>query len=307
MRPTCTHCAIKHLSQAMITLSESRQGYPTHRFYALGHMAEAGDELVKEYPKYAEMIRAERKKLEDDPGYTPDFEELIETVDEECTICQLNPGTGARLPPGRTKTDEELQAIVDTYNESELFGLKFGLLPHAKTPEDLTGQDVAVMMKMEPGSPPLENPLRGARRNNPISWTKCELRYPVVQEKIEACVLKLKDDPRVKNPYAVCRASIGCPPNPGNPGEYSVPGQVLPGRQMWLLETMCRRYGIDVKLIDPMIGYWENKEEIEREAHVRLHLKEKKNNHELEAIEREARALERAEGEALAEYIRSAP
>ena len=152
MRPTCTHCAIKHLSQAMITLSESRQGYPTHRFYALGHMAEAGDELVKEYPKYAEMIRAERKKLEEDPDYTPDFEELIETVDEECSVCQL-----------------------------------------------------------EPGSPPLENPLRGARRN-PIAWTECEKLYPSVQRKIESCVLKLEGDSRVRAPIAVCRTAIKCPP-----------------------------------------------------------------------------------------------
>jgi len=153
MRPTCTHCAIKHLSQAMITLSESRQGYPTHRFYALGHMAEAGDELAKEYPKYAEMIRAERKKLEDDPDYTPDFKELIETVDEECSVCQL-----------------------------------------------------------EPGSPPLENPSRGARRTNPIAWTKCEKLYPSVQRKIESCVLKLEGDPRVRSPIAVCRTAIKCPP-----------------------------------------------------------------------------------------------
>ena len=48
----------------------------------------------------------------------------------------------------RTRTDEELQAIIDTYNESERFGIAFALLPAAKTPEDLTGQDVAKMMEL---------------------------------------------------------------------------------------------------------------------------------------------------------------
>ena len=156
MRPTCTHCALKHLSQASILLSESYQGYPTHFFYTLGHMAEAGDELVKEYPKYAELVRAERKKLEDDPEYKPDFEYLIETVDEECSVCQLEPGP-----------------------------------PHRPT-----------------GSSPLS---RGARRN-PVSWTKCELSHPSVQRKIVSCVQQLEGDPRVKNPFAVCRAGISCPP-----------------------------------------------------------------------------------------------
>jgi len=83
----------------MILLSESRQGYPTHLFYALGHMAEAGDELVKEYPMYAGLVRAERKQLEEDPNYSPDFERLLVTVSEECNVCQLNPGNPTGLRP----------------------------------------------------------------------------------------------------------------------------------------------------------------------------------------------------------------
>jgi len=50
----------------------------------------------------------------------------------------------------RTRTDEELQAIIDTYNESELTGLMFALLPASKTPDDLTGPDVARMMELSP-------------------------------------------------------------------------------------------------------------------------------------------------------------
>lgn len=150
MRPTCTHCALKHLSQASILLSESRQGYPTHRFYALGHMAEAGDELVAEYPKYAELVRSERKKLEEDDEYSPDFDWLLNTIDEECSVCQLEPGS-----------------------------------PRAST---LIGQQAHLS-----GS-------QGVRRN------------PSCESKIASCVLQLEDDPHVRNPYAVCRASIKCPP-----------------------------------------------------------------------------------------------
>jgi len=204
MRPTCTDCAIKHLAQASITLQESRHGYPDHIYYARGHMAEAEAELARMYPAHSDLVRTERKLLEDDEEYSPDFTALMKKIDEECEVCSLggNPRSRPveRLPPGRTRTDEELQAIIDTYNESEMFGLKFGMIPFAKTPEDLTGQDVARMMTMKPG--------------NPISWTKCELKYPSVQRKILSCVDEI--GARVKrkkvNPFAVCRASISCPP-----------------------------------------------------------------------------------------------
>jgi len=76
-------------------------------------MAEAGDELVKEYPKYAELVRAERKKLEDDPEYKPDFEYLIETVDEECSVCQLeqNPGPEGYRPYAWTKCELKYPSV----------------------------------------------------------------------------------------------------------------------------------------------------------------------------------------------------
>ena len=140
MRPTCTDCALKHIAQASILLSESYQGYPTHFFLALGHLAEAGDELVQLYPKQAAMVRAERKKLETNPEYIPDFNRLLETISAECEICSLVPGS------------------------------------------------------------------------NPIAWTKCELRHPSVQKRILSCVGQLEGDPRVKSPFAVCRAGISCPP-----------------------------------------------------------------------------------------------
>lgn len=50
----------------------------------------------------------------------------------------------------RTKTDSELKAIIETFNESELTGLMFGLFPHDKTPRDLTKDDCVRMMELNP-------------------------------------------------------------------------------------------------------------------------------------------------------------
>ena len=89
MRPTCTDCAIKHLSQAAILLQESRHGYPDHIYYARGHMAEAEAELAKLYPSHSDLVRKERKLLEDDDAYAPDFTALMKKIDEECEVCSL--------------------------------------------------------------------------------------------------------------------------------------------------------------------------------------------------------------------------
>ncbi len=133
MRQTCTDCAIKHLAQASILLQETRHGYPDHIYYARGHLAEAEAELAQLYPAHSDLVRKERKLLEADEDYTPDFTALMKKIDEECEVCELA------------------------------------------------------------GNPRL---------------TSCEL-------KIERCVLQLKDDPRVKNPYAVCRSAISCAPGVG--------------------------------------------------------------------------------------------
>jgi len=50
----------------------------------------------------------------------------------------------------RTRTDAELREIVGSYNESELAGLMFCLLPRDKTPRDLSTADVVRMMELNP-------------------------------------------------------------------------------------------------------------------------------------------------------------
>ncbi len=64
MRPTCTYCARKHLAQAAILVGEARMGYPEHLWLAVGHMAEAAEELIGTYPDMANLIRMHRKQLE---------------------------------------------------------------------------------------------------------------------------------------------------------------------------------------------------------------------------------------------------
>lgn len=65
MRPVCLNCARKHLAQADILMMEAAMGYPLHAWYAMGHMAEASDELVAEYPDVANEIREVRKLYEE--------------------------------------------------------------------------------------------------------------------------------------------------------------------------------------------------------------------------------------------------
>lgn len=88
-RIVCPRCAIKHLSQARALLLETRKGYPTHVAFAMGHMAEAEDEIVLQMPESASLIREERLKLEADPEYVPNWERLITIV----AIDGMLPGT----------------------------------------------------------------------------------------------------------------------------------------------------------------------------------------------------------------------
>jgi hypothetical protein len=64
-REQCARCAMKHLAQARVLLLETRQGYPQHVWYAIGHMAEAADEIAEIMPAQAAEIRRNRLKIED--------------------------------------------------------------------------------------------------------------------------------------------------------------------------------------------------------------------------------------------------
>lgn len=82
MRVSCLNCARKHLAQASILMMEAKQGYPVHFWFAMGHLAEAADELVQDYPKLANEIREHRKIYEENADYPIPIEELIEQINK---------------------------------------------------------------------------------------------------------------------------------------------------------------------------------------------------------------------------------
>lgn len=77
-RPPCADCTRKHISQAIILINESHQGYPAHRWLAIGHLAEAADESIGKWPSVAFELREERLKLMEDPMYIPDLMQFLE-------------------------------------------------------------------------------------------------------------------------------------------------------------------------------------------------------------------------------------
>jgi len=82
-RPSCIHCAEKHVGAAMVLLAElndlpddeasRRQGF-SRRLRAIGHLFEAEDES-QEWPDLHAAIRAARKAYQAD-GTMPDWETL---------------------------------------------------------------------------------------------------------------------------------------------------------------------------------------------------------------------------------------
>ncbi len=81
VRTPCFDCARKHLAQAGILLLELRKSdltqYPTHPWWAIGHIAEAEDELSPVEPELAKRIRIHRLKYMENKGYQIPIEALI--------------------------------------------------------------------------------------------------------------------------------------------------------------------------------------------------------------------------------------
>jgi len=79
-REPCADCCRKHLGQASALLQESLQGYPDHRWLAIGHVAEAEAEIQGLHPDIAQGLRDTRKAMESDAGVVPDFLAVIGEV-----------------------------------------------------------------------------------------------------------------------------------------------------------------------------------------------------------------------------------
>jgi len=81
MREGCLDCARKHLAQAEVLILEYATGdYPRHKWYAVGHMAEASDELMADHPELAKTVRESRLRFMDDPTENIDIDGLIDLI-----------------------------------------------------------------------------------------------------------------------------------------------------------------------------------------------------------------------------------
>jgi 2'-5' RNA ligase len=78
LRDSCLNCIRKHLGQAAALMDETKQGYPAHRWLAIGHLGEAASEALKKFPKLADEIREHRIKYISNPDYAVPVVELIE-------------------------------------------------------------------------------------------------------------------------------------------------------------------------------------------------------------------------------------
>ena len=80
MRESCRECACKHIAQARVLLLETNNGYQEHYWFAMGHLAEAEDELVKDFPDQTALVRAERLKLQEDRNHEVPFADMINAI-----------------------------------------------------------------------------------------------------------------------------------------------------------------------------------------------------------------------------------
>jgi len=79
-REPCVQCCLKHLGQARAIVCETKKGYPEHYYFAMGHMAEAEDEIVNLYPEVEERIRSQRYAFQEDQSNVPDWAVLVRLV-----------------------------------------------------------------------------------------------------------------------------------------------------------------------------------------------------------------------------------
>jgi hypothetical protein len=80
MRESCLSCVSKHIAKAIILLSESELGYPTHKYLALGNLSEAEDECLTSYPDLAKRIRRIRLQIEKDTIHGVKLNSILKTI-----------------------------------------------------------------------------------------------------------------------------------------------------------------------------------------------------------------------------------
>lgn len=78
LRINCLDCVRKHIAQASVLMDEAAMGYPHHKWYAVGNLAEAESESRNDYPEFANKIRECRLKIMGiEPNPETCFDDLI--------------------------------------------------------------------------------------------------------------------------------------------------------------------------------------------------------------------------------------
>ncbi|HEX2925039.1 MAG TPA: hypothetical protein VHP38_02075 [Ruminiclostridium sp.] len=91
MRETCLFCVSKHVSQSIVLVTECCQGYPSHIWIAIGHLAEAETESCSEFPELACEIRKVRLALMGQEG-TFKHTDLMDLLKEVRSIAEATNG-----------------------------------------------------------------------------------------------------------------------------------------------------------------------------------------------------------------------
>lgn len=180
MRPSCPYCAAKHISQAIILFSEAAQGYPLHWYLALGHLAEAGDELVLDQYNIAVELRAVRKEIESVSDRTQArhknlFDKVLGILKK---VAELIETPVIKNQTERVELTAELEQLMDYQSHDMTYQYPPApIIPEAVQPTHLSAADLAAF-RVSGGNLITPPP--------PPACTPCEKRAREIREAEEA-------------------------------------------------------------------------------------------------------------------------
>lgn len=86
MRTFCLECVYKHIAAAAVAAAEMGCGYPQFLIYVIGNLDHAAQEAAGGHKELADLLRAHRLRLWDDPTHSVPYESLCEYV-MVCAAC----------------------------------------------------------------------------------------------------------------------------------------------------------------------------------------------------------------------------
>ena len=72
-RPPCEDCFKEHVGKAVVLLTESKLGYPEHRWLAIANLGEASAEILGISEELANEVRGIKIRMVQDPSFMPDL------------------------------------------------------------------------------------------------------------------------------------------------------------------------------------------------------------------------------------------